>query len=289
MVFEAWADIARLYPLNPAYSDITGYSMGGIGTFKLGSQFPDLFARAQPTVGFETNNDVLASMRNLPVLMWNASADELVNASDYGQTAEKLSSLGYRYELDVYQPCANSLCSPVLANHLMLAINDQFAPAAAFLGSATVDPNPAHVTYVLDAARDRPNYGIVGDHAYWVSGLTIRSPSHTATNGDPEGAFDVFSHGFGTSDPVASGSQAGTGTLTGGNMGPLTYASLTQTWSPPAPARAGDTLDIKATNIATATIAPSRARVDCNAKVNITTDGPITVTLAGCKRTVQAG
>ena len=152
-VFEAWAEIASLYPLNPAYTDITGYSMGGIGTFKLGAQFPDLFARAQPTVGFETNNDVLASLRNLPVLMWNVSSDELVNASDYAPTAAKLASLGYRYELDVYQPCANSLCSPVLANHLMLGINDQFAPAAAFLGSATVDPNPAHVTYVV---RHRP-------------------------------------------------------------------------------------------------------------------------------------
>jgi hypothetical protein len=62
-VFEVWADIARVYHLNPAYTDITGYSMGGIGSFKLGSQFPDLFARAQPTVGFETNNDVLAAQR----------------------------------------------------------------------------------------------------------------------------------------------------------------------------------------------------------------------------------
>ncbi|MGH2882243.1 MAG: glucodextranase DOMON-like domain-containing protein, partial [Solirubrobacteraceae bacterium] len=277
-VFEAWADIARLYPLNQAYSDITGYSMGGIGTFKLGSQFPDLFARAQPTVGFETNNDVLASLRNLPVLMWNVSSDELVNATDYTQSAEELSSLGYRYELDVYQPCANSLCSPVLPNHLMLAINDQFAPAAAFLGSATVNLNPAHVTYVVDTARNHSNYGLVGDHAYWVSGLTIRSQSHTATNGDPEGQIDVFSHGFGASDRTASGSAPGTGTLTGGNMGPLAYASLTQTWGPATPAPASDTLDISATNIATATIDVSRARVDCNAKVNVTTDGPVTVT-----------
>jgi hypothetical protein len=30
----------------------------------------------------ETNNDLLASLRNVPVLMWNASADELVNTSD---------------------------------------------------------------------------------------------------------------------------------------------------------------------------------------------------------------
>lgn len=171
----------------------------------------------------------------------------------------------------------------------MLGINDQFAPAAAFLGSATVDPNPAHVTYVVDTARDAPNYGIVGDHAYWVSGLTIRSQSHTASNGDPEGQIDVFSHGFGISDPVASGSQPGTGTLTGGNMGPLAFASLTQTWSPSAPAPASDALEVNATNIATASIDVSRAHVDCNVRLNITTDGPITITLPGCNRTVQAG
>jgi hypothetical protein len=256
--------------------------MGGIGSFKLGSQFPDLFARAQPTVGFETSNDVLASLRNVPVLMWNVSADELVSAGDYGQTADKLSSLGYRYALDVYAPCANALCSPVLPNHLMLAINDQFAPAAAFLGTATVGPNPAHVTYVVDTARDRPNFGILGNHAYWVSGLTVRQSG-------TDGTFDVFSHGFGTSDPVASGSQPGTGTLTGGNMGPLTFASLSQTWSPATPAPKSDTLDVNATNIATATINVTRAHVDCNSPVNVTTDGPITVTLAGCNRSVSAG
>ena len=152
-----------------------------------------------------------------------------------------------------------------------------------------MDPNPAHVTYVVDTAREACNYGIVGDHAYWVSGLTVRSQSHTATNGDPEGEIDVFSHGFGTSDPVASGSAAGTGSLTGGNMGPLAYANLTQTWSAPAPAPASDTLDINATNIATASIDVSRAHVDCNVQLNITSDGPITVTLPGCHRTVQAG
>ena len=182
-VFEAWADVAARYPLNPAYSDITGYSMGGIGTFKLGAQFPDLFARAQPTVGDESNNDVVASLRNLPVLMWNNSADELVNPALFGATSAKLLSLGYRYETDIYQPCFTSpmpaKCSPLFPNHLELAVNDQFAPAAAFLGSAQVDPNPSHVTYVVDTARDRPSLGVVADHAYWVSGADHpRSRTH---------------------------------------------------------------------------------------------------------------
>jgi hypothetical protein len=289
-VFEVWADVARRYRLNPAYSDITGYSMGGMGTFKLGAQFPDLFARAQPTVGYEPNAEVLASMRNLPVLMWNNSGDELVNVSDYTQTAMKLANLGYRYELDVYQPCASPLCSALFPDHLELAINDQFASAAAFLGTAQIDRNPSHVTYVVDGARNYGQYGMTGDHAYWVSALTLRSPSHTASNGDPEGQLDAVSHGMGIGDPTASGVSGPTpGTLSGGNMGDLHYVSFTQRWGATPPALRSDAIDVNATNIASASIDVNRAGVDCNAKLGVTTDGPIAITLVGCGRVVHAG
>lgn len=281
-VFEAWADAAQHYSLNPAYSDITGYSMGGIGTFDVGAQFPDLFARAQPTVGDESDTNVLASFRNLPVLMWNTLGDELVGPELYGPTAAKLDSLGYRYESDIYQPCANPLCSPLFPNHLELAINDQFAPAATFLDTATVDRNPAHVTFQVDPARDSSTYGVVADHAYWISGLTVRTPGS-------EGQIDAISHGFGVGDPTPSGIQAGTGTLTGGNLGPLVYTSNSQTWGPTPTTPASDTVDLRATNVATASISVQRAAVDCNVKLNVTTDGPITISLPGCNRVVKVG
>ena len=142
-MFDVWADVARRYRLNPTWTTISGYSMGAIGTFKLGAQFPDLFARAESTVGDEGNNAVVASLRNLPILMWNNHGDELVSEPEFLQTANKLDSLGYRYELDAYQPCTKEsppgpTCSPVISNHLQLAINDQYAPAAAFLGTAHV-------------------------------------------------------------------------------------------------------------------------------------------------------
>jgi hypothetical protein len=292
-VFEVWADVAQHYKLDPSYSDITGYSMGGIGTFKLGAQFPDLFARAQPTVGDESNNDVLASLRNVPVLMWNNSADELVDPALYLQTSSKLQSLGYRYELDVYQPCFTAPmpqdCSPLFPNHLELAVNDQFAPAAAFLGTSTVDYDPAHVTYVVDTARDRPSLGIVGNHAYWVSGLTLRSSSVTASNGDPEGSFDAVSHGLGVGDPGASGQQLGTGTLTGGNLGPLVFARTFQTWGGMPAAARSDSIDVKATNIGSASIDVKRAHVDCHVALHVMSDGPITISLPGCGRVVSGG
>jgi hypothetical protein len=282
-VFEVWAAVARLYRLNPVYTDITGYSMGGFGTFDIGSQFPDLFARAQPTVGEETNNNVLPSLRNLPVLMWNVAGDELVGVQAYTQTAMKLANLGYRYQLNVHQPCANQLCSALFPNHLQLAINDQFAPAAAFLGSATVNYNPPHVTYVVDNARDAPKYAIVADHAYWVSGLTTRQSGSL-------GQFDAISHGFGVGDPTPSGVQGPTpGTLSGGNMGDLHYAAFTQTWGAAPPAPRSDSIDVNATNVATGVIDPERAGVDCNVKLNVTTDGPIAISLVGCNRVVHAG
>jgi hypothetical protein len=281
-VFEVWADAARLYKLDPAYTEITGYSMGGIGTYDVGAQFPDLFARAQPTVGDESDNNVLASLRNLPVLAWNVAGDELVGPELYTPTAMKLANLGYRYELDVYQPCANPLCSPILANHLQLAINDQFAPAASFLDTARVDRNPPHVTFVVDTARDAAKYGVVADHAYWVSGLTVRQSGS-------EGQIDAVSHGFGEGDPASSGVQNGTGTLTGGNMGDLQYASFIQTWAATPNATRSDTIDVTATNIATARVNVQRADVDCSVKLNITTDGPIAVSLPGCNRVVHAG
>ena len=49
--FEVWADVAARYRLDPDWTTIAGYSMGGYGTYKFATQFPDLFAKAQPTVG----------------------------------------------------------------------------------------------------------------------------------------------------------------------------------------------------------------------------------------------
>jgi predicted esterase len=281
-VFEVWADVARRFKLDPDLTVTTGYSMGAVGSLKLGSQFPDLFARMHPTVGFETEPDVLASLRNVPVLMWNNTGDELANDALFNATAAKLDSLGYRYELDEFRPCAHPQCSPLFPNHLQLAINDQYQPAADFLGDARVDRNPHHVTYVVEDERNHPELNMVGDHAYWVSGLARRDP------GGGVGQIDAISHGFGAADPPASATQLGTGTLSGGNLGPLEFTSRAKTWGAPPPAPRANALDIDAKNIARATIDVQRAALGCDATVNVTSDGPIDVTLAGCNRTVHA-
>ena len=130
-------------------------------------------------MGDEGAIDVLASLRNVPVLMWNTHGDELVNNLGFQETADALDELGYRYELDAFQPCANAACSPLFPNHLQLAINDWYAPPAEFLGTARVERNPAHVTYVVNPARNYPELDLVGDHAYWLSRLKLRDGAGT--------------------------------------------------------------------------------------------------------------
>jgi hypothetical protein len=278
-VFDVWADVARRFRLDPGWTVVTGYSMGAIGSFKLGAQFPDLFARVQSTVGDEGATEVLASLRNLPVLMWNNHGDELVNEAGFQETADALDALGYRYELNAFQPCANPACSPAFPNHLQLAINDWYAPPAEFLGTARVERNPAHVTYVVYPERNHPELDLAGDHAYWLSALKLRE-------GGSPGQIDAISHAFGVGDPEPSATERGTGTLTGGNLGNLLYTKQARTWGDAPPEPSANRIEINAAGLESAVLNVTRAHVDCDVQVDIESDGPFELTLAGCGRTV---
>jgi hypothetical protein len=284
--FEVWADVAAHYHLDPAFTDIAGYSMGGYGTYKFTTQFPDLFARAQPTVGppglgvwvppgeptggeQSLTQRMLASVRNVPFLIWDETTDELVPIAGVLEQVKTFNTLGYRYEFDEFDA----------GEHLTLAINDEFKPAAEFLGTATVESNPSHVTYVYNPTMDFPADGTSAGHAYWVYGVTLREAGGT----DPLGEVDVRSEGFGVGDPTPGETQYGAGVLTGGQIPAIPYNSQSRTWGPVPKEPVKDALDITATNVSAVTIDAKRAKVNCSAKLNVTTDGPLTVTLADCK------
>ena len=284
--FEVWADVAAHYRLDPSFTDIAGYSMGGYGTYKFASQFPDLFARAQPTVGppalgiwvppaeptggtQSLTQRMLGSVRNIPFLIWDETTDELVPIAGVLDQVNTFDELGYRYEFDQFQA----------GEHLTLAINDEYAPAAAFLGTETINSDPSHVTYVYNPTMDFPADGTSAGHAYWVYGVTLREAGGTA----PLGTVDVRSQGFGVADPPAEATQHGAGVLTGGTIPAIPYTSQSKAWGAPGSEPAADALVIKATNVAHVTIDAKRARIDCRADLNVTTDGPLTVTLADCR------
>src|SRR3712207_1762315 len=113
---------------------------------------------------------MLPSVRHIPFLMWVGSTDQLVPITGTTAQAQTFDDLGYRYIFDVFTP----------ADHFALAINDQYGPAAEFLGTDKVVRDPARVTYVVNPKMDFPEVGTVADHAYWLSGLRVRDTSGEA-------------------------------------------------------------------------------------------------------------
>jgi hypothetical protein len=137
-----------------------------------------------------------------------------------------------------------------------------------------VDRNPPHVTYVRDPSLDQGTRGYRADHAYWLSGIAPR--------GAGQGTVDALSHGFGLGDPSPSGTGHGGGTLTGGTIPAIGFASQFKTWGPAPRIPKADTLDVNAQNVRTVTVDAPRARLSCGARVNLKSDGPTDVLLGGC-------
>jgi len=263
--FEVWADVARRYRLDPGWSVVSGYSMGGFGTYRLLARYPDLFARGFSVVAVPGSAmDQLPSLRNTPILTWNATADELVNVGEAEEAAEALAANGLRH---VYWQFPT-------ADHLTLATGDEYGPGAEWLGEHRVDRNPAHVTYVVDPAEDSERARAVADHAYWLSGLRVRDPK-----ADP-GLIDARSEGMGVGDAPVGEVTPGAGVLLGGGHAAMPYVERKLDWGPvPETARA-DRLVVKATNVASATVDARRARLSCAPELVLESDGPLDLKIA---------
>ena len=164
--------------------------MGGYGTYKFATQFPDLFARAQPASGRPGSasgcrptppqpggdgeqhqpDARLAAQHPVPDLERRRRTSWCPSPAPTAQ-AQTFDDLGYRYEFDLF----------TTAEHLTLAINDQYAPAAqlprhARRSTATRRTSPTSSTRRWTS----PASGTVADHAYWLSGLRLRDGSRRA-------------------------------------------------------------------------------------------------------------
>ncbi|GAC1439960.1 MAG: hypothetical protein NVSMB55_03010 [Mycobacteriales bacterium] len=264
--FETWADVARHYKVDADWADVTGYSMGGFGTYRLLARWPDLFAKGWSVVGEpQSVSDQLVSLRNTPLLAWNSAEDELVNVNTSENAVKADTAAGIRFEEDKF----------LTADHLTLAANDEFGPGSAFLGSARVDRNPFHVTYVVDPTEDNVRATTIADHAYWLSNLRPRTTGN--------GSVDAVSQAFGTTDAKVLPVQTGAGVLIGGEIPAMAYVSRSQQWGPLGHVAPANALTLKATNLRTATVALDRARLTARRTLtlDVSADGPTALVLTG--------
>jgi hypothetical protein len=270
--FETWADVARHYKVDADWSVVSGYSMGGFGTYRLLARWPDLFSRGFSVVGEPGSvDDQLISLRNTPLLAWNAAEDELVNINTSENAVKDNTAAGIRFEEDKF----------LTADHLTLAANDEYGPGAAFLGTDRVDRNPFHVSFVVDPREDNAQATAVADHAYWLSGLRTRKAGN--------GVVEAVSAAFGQGDAAIQPMKTGGGVLTGGEIPALGFVSRAQTWGPQMKAVAKNALTLTLTNVRSVTIDVKRAGLTCGAVLSVKTDGPVDVTLAGCGQSRRFG
>jgi hypothetical protein len=279
-VFEVWADVARRYKLDSRRSAVTGYSMGGYGTYKLATQFPDLFAAGQPTVGppglgiwipgaveppeGSNTNDMLASLRHVPFMAWVGVEDELVPYAGNLAQAQTFAELGLEHFFDSF----------LVAEHFTLAINDEYGPAADFLGDRKAERNPPRVTYVRNPSMDFAELGTKADGAYWVR--------RVRTRGEGLGTIDAQSAGFGRGTADLGPAEQSGGVLTGGAFPALAFERqfIEGAGDPEQPK--ADELTLDAQNVERATIQVRRARLSCDPDITYTGDGPLKLRLAGC-------
>ena len=309
-VYEAWNDAARHYALDPQRTALTGVSMGGYGSYRIGLRYPQLFSRIAVLVpavqgGLLPNggrnvewvpgvneddsliNRWVENARNLPIFHVSDMLSEsvfppaqlahVVGPSLNGR--QSLDSLGYRYKF-----------WGVVQDHALAIILENYPEWTPFLGQNTIEPDPFHVSMARVPATDRRDLGLTPDAAYWVSDVVLRdavTPQPAAVPGGPTdlptGHVDAVSLGFGKTDAPSTVAH-GAGTTGDG----LPYVEQERTWGKPGPRPVENRIVIKAKNVRSLTIDPVAARVDCNVKLDITSDGPLDVRLLGCPKSVAA-
>jgi hypothetical protein len=284
-VFEAWNDVARHFDVDADRLAVAGYSMGGYGTYRLATLYPDLFGAAMtvvgppaegvwippapPSGGLDTlSNRWLEGARHVPFLNVVAGEDQLVPLA--GTRAQNLGApefgirgfdqLGYRFRFVVYSP----------AEHTTLANLGYDIPlAAAFLGEARVERHPSRVSFVYAPGTDDAALGLVHDHAYWVSGLRLAGAAAD------RGVIEAVSHASGRGDPP---SQAGRGAGTE----PLPYVEVNRSWGEAPETARENRLTVSLDNLATARLDLAGAGLEPGQEltVEVTSDAPAELFLA---------
>lgn len=295
--WDVWRQLADTYQLDPDATTITGYSMGGWGSYKLAEEYPGVFGQAMPLEGpvicglrvyggveskaggTQCSSDgdstaLLANLKWIPYVMTCGLADELVPYPGCNANADALRAMTPTpYRVDEFTETED---------HLVYPTQNDFTQPDARLARPAADRvlHPGQFTYVFYPDLDSGPGGIDGagpagrigpTGAYWISGLTGRDRA-------PGVLAKVVAYSAGRPDPTITA----TGTTSAGAPGPTAYVERDETWTTgPAP-EAAPRASLQLTDVATATFDAPGAGLRC-AVLEISTDGPTTMTLTGLR------
>lgn len=283
-VFDVLADVSARYRIDRERLYLGGMSMGALGSFRLGLLYPDLWAGVV-SIGNYTNPNcvtpsqalglgctapvnyfsVLENARNLPWGLVNGALDELTPVTGAREIADRLQALGYGYR---YWELATRRHEPSLPG--------ETAPLTSpWLGDRRRLADPARVDFVLDPDMDDPAWGLRHDRAYWVRDVRLAA-------GAAEGRVAATS-GRGVelrTEPVtASGTSS---------AGPYSMRGLDDRL---VRVDRGNRLALRLRGVQSLTVRLADAGLDAGSPLtlDVDTDRPVRITLAGRSRPVELG
>ncbi len=235
-VLEAWEDTRANYTVDDERTHLSGYSMGGYMTYRMGLLMPDRFATATPYVGPPAyqlwlppgepqppgdyqvaghTNLIAYNGLNLPFEMSNGGVDELVPAAGPQEQAQTFREHGNPHEFYFY---------PTL-DHFALVLADEWGHTRDWMNRFPQrETTPTEVRFKRYPSMDLPQHGLRFDGAYWVDGMVVRTPGDTCS---PGAACDTAGN-FG----LVEGYTAGHGRSSFPTITPVQRSYL----GPPAPA-----------------------------------------------------
>ncbi|MET0489012.1 MAG: hypothetical protein ABW143_02155 [Acidimicrobiales bacterium] len=277
-VLDVLADASDRFAPDPDRIILSGGSMGGIGAFRLGALYPDLFSVNAPLIGLATEDT--ASLRgnlwNLPVRQINGLLDPLIPADAAAGTTDQLDRLELDYQAWMLDQRGHEAGGFVY--DCVFASLPEFERVAA----------PAEVRYTVDPAQfvSDPETGLElsYDGAYWVSGMVVADESDLGSVVARSSALDGSAF-----DAVHVDRRGGSGPDGGDLCGDNPAVTTDDTWReravermPPAGlVTVGPVLHLQLTNLSAITVDVATAGLTDEGEIDVNANGAVEVTLTG--------
>jgi len=154
-VLDVMDRVMKRYSVDPDRVSLMGISMGGMGTWYLGTLYAERFAAIAPFCG-RFGTTYLPNLRNVKTLVVHGSADQTVSVSYDRLAVQKLKDLGYDVRYDEIPGGTHSAWTEWTHTHSPSEMLD-------FFRSARRNHSPSRIDAVVPAARYGGKYWITVD------------------------------------------------------------------------------------------------------------------------------
>jgi hypothetical protein len=284
-VWQMWRQLALGFKIDDDHTVVTGYSAGGVGSFRMSHNYPSVFAAAMPLDGgFEeqcssgapgARNFVIATapdrsrnVRWVPEVMSSAFGDELSLYPGVLEQANRFLAAGDRF----------SFFTTTFNEHIAAAIADGFGAQIDELGGTPERKRrPGTIDYTWCPQVVDAKHGLGPTSVYWLSGLRQRNTSSPSTTSRVRAADAALPEAPTTNETTQA-------VIAPPDSTPMHLQR--NRWKLGAPAVSQPKLTLGLTNIADLAVDTAESNLPTG-EATVTSDGPASLTLAELPRATE--